>query len=44
MASEQMHDSVREAKQAGMPIAEIARETGLSRQGVYDLLNGQPPS
>jgi hypothetical protein len=30
---------VTEAKAAGIPIAEIARLVGLSRQGVYDLLD-----
>jgi hypothetical protein len=28
----------------GVPISVIAREAGLSRQGVYDLLRDQPPS
>jgi hypothetical protein len=31
------------AQDAGVPISRIAREAGLSRQGVYDLL-GQRPS
>ena len=29
---------IREAQDAGVPVARIAREAGLSRQGVYDLL------
>lgn len=33
---------LREAQEAGVPIARIAREAGLSRQGVYDLLAEQP--
>ena len=28
------------ARRAGMPIAEIAREAGLSRQAIYDLIDG----
>lgn len=32
----------REAQEAGVPIARIAREAGLSRQGVYDLLSARP--
>lgn len=32
------------AKDAGVPISQIAREAGLSRQGVYDLLAAPPPS
>jgi DNA invertase Pin-like site-specific DNA recombinase len=31
-----------EARDAGVPISQIAREAGLSRQGVYDLLGEQP--
>jgi DNA invertase Pin-like site-specific DNA recombinase len=33
---------VREAQAAGVSIAQIAREAGLSRQGVYDLLAARP--
>jgi DNA-binding phage protein len=33
----------RAAQAAGVPVTQIAREAGLSRQGVYDLL-GQSPS
>jgi DNA invertase Pin-like site-specific DNA recombinase len=31
-----------EAQKAGVPISQIAREAGLSRQGVYDLLAERP--
>jgi hypothetical protein len=36
----------REAKAKGVSVSQIARDAGLSRQGVYDLLGlpGQPPS
>ena len=37
-------EQVRAAKTAGVPISRIAREAGLSRQGVYDLLADPPPS
>ena len=33
---------VREAQASGVPIARIAREAHLSRQGVYDLLAARP--
>jgi DNA-binding phage protein len=33
---------VREAQSAGVSISQIAREAGLSRQGVYDLLASRP--
>jgi len=33
---------VREARSAGVSISQIAREAGLSRQGVYDLLASRP--
>jgi DNA-binding phage protein len=42
-ATAELQTRLREAKQAGVSIAQIAREAGLSRQGVYDLL-GQRPS
>lgn len=32
----------REAQAAGVAISQIAREAGLSRQGVYDLLAERP--
>jgi hypothetical protein len=31
-----------QAQKAGVPITQIAREAGLSRQGVYDLLAERP--
>jgi predicted transposase YdaD len=37
-ATEQLQTYCREAQKAGVPIARIAAEAGLSRQGVYDLL------
>jgi DNA-binding phage protein len=33
---------IREAQTAGVSISQIAREAGLSRQGVYDLLASRP--
>lgn len=33
---------VREAQSAGVSVSQIAREAGLSRQGVYDLLASRP--
>ena len=37
-ATEQLRTFCREARRAGVPVARIALEAGLSRQGVYDLL------
>lgn len=37
-ATQDLRDRMREAKNEGVPIAQIAREAQLSRQGVYDLL------
>jgi DNA invertase Pin-like site-specific DNA recombinase len=37
-AIDELQGYCREAKAAGVPISQIAREAGLSRQGVYDLL------
>jgi DNA invertase Pin-like site-specific DNA recombinase len=37
-----LRERIREAQAAGVSISQIAREAGLSRQGVYDLLNGHP--
>ena len=37
-ATEQLQTYCREARKAGVPVARIAREAGLSRQGVYDLI------
>jgi len=42
-ATEMLRDYCRAAQTEGVSIAQIAREAGLSRQGVYDLL-GQRPS
>lgn len=42
-ATDDLRRYVREAQEAGVSITQIAREAGLSRQGVYDLL-GQSPS
>jgi DNA-binding phage protein len=41
-ATEQLRDYMRQADGEGVPIARIAREAGLSRQGVYELLDRQP--
>lgn len=43
-ATVELRERIREAKAAGVSIAQIAREAGLSRQGVYDFLNGERPS
>ena len=37
-ATQELRDYCRAAQAAGVSIARIAREAGLSRQGVYDLL------
>lgn len=37
-ATEQLRNYCREARKAGVPVARIAAEAGLSRQGVYDLI------
>lgn len=42
-ATDELRRYCREAQAAGVSISQIAREAGLSRQGVYDLV-GQPPS
>jgi hypothetical protein len=42
-ATEDLRRYIEEAKAAGISISEIAREAGLSRQGVYDLV-GRPSS
>jgi DNA invertase Pin-like site-specific DNA recombinase len=38
-ATAELRERIREAQAAGVSIAQIAREAGLSRQGVYDLLD-----
>jgi DNA-binding phage protein len=43
-ATQDLCDRMREAKNEGVPIAQIAREAQLSRQGVYDLLGEARPS
>jgi hypothetical protein len=37
-ATEQLRNYCREARKAGVPVARIASEADLSRQGVYDLI------
>jgi len=37
-ATDELRERIREAQAEGVPIARIAREARLSRQGVYDLL------
>jgi crotonobetainyl-CoA:carnitine CoA-transferase CaiB-like acyl-CoA transferase len=37
-ATDQLQTYCREARRAGVPVAQIASAAGLSRQGVYDLL------
>jgi hypothetical protein len=41
-ATDDLRRIASEAQEAGVPIARIAREAGLSRQGVYDLLAARP--
>jgi hypothetical protein len=43
-ATDELRARMREAQSEGIPIARIAREARLSRQGVYDLLAGARPS
>ena len=43
-ATDELRDRMREAQAEGVPIARIAREARLSRQGVYDLLAAARPS
>lgn len=43
-ATADLRASCRQAQAEGVPISQIAREAGLSRQGVYDLLADPPPS
>ena len=37
-ATDRLRELCHAAQEAGVPISRIAREAGLSRQGVYDLL------
>lgn len=41
-ATEDLHTFIRVARHAGVPITQIASEAGLSRQGVYDVLEERP--
>jgi DNA invertase Pin-like site-specific DNA recombinase len=43
-ATAELRERIREAQAAGVSIAQIAREAGLSRQGVYDLISSRPPA
>jgi AcrR family transcriptional regulator len=43
-ATRDLRESCRKAQAQGVPIAQIAREARLSRQGVYDLLAAAQPS
>jgi hypothetical protein len=43
-ANRELRERCREAQAEGVPIARIAREARLSRQGVYDLLAAARPS
>ena len=43
-ATNDLRESCRRAQAEGVPIAQIAREARLSRQGVYDLLAAAQPS
>ena len=41
-AMSELGELCRQAQSEGVPIAQIARAAGLSRQGVYDLLAARP--
>ena len=41
-AIDELRRYCKEAQDAGVPVTQIAREAGLSRQGVYDLLAERP--
>jgi AcrR family transcriptional regulator len=43
-ATDELREHLRAAQAEGVSIAQIAREAGLSRQGVYDLLGDRRPS
>lgn len=43
-ATEDLHTFIKAARHAGVPITQIASEAGLSRQAVYDVLEGRPSS
>ncbi len=40
-ATDALRDQIVAAQAAGVSVSQIAREAGLSRQGVYDLLAGR---
>lgn len=44
VATDELRKNLLDAQAEGVSIAQIAREAGLSRQGVYDLLAGPRPS
>lgn len=41
-STDELRELCRKAQAAGIPISEIARRAGLSRQGVYDLIGQKP--
>jgi len=41
-ATSDLHDFIRAARAAGVPITQIASEAGISRQAVYDVLAARP--
>lgn len=43
-ATTELRERCREAQAQGVSVSQIAREAGLSRQGVYDLLADPRPS
>ena len=43
-ATDDLRELIHAAHDAGVPIAQIAREANLSRQGVYDFLSDPRPS
>lgn len=43
-ATDDLREFVRQARAADVPITKIASEAGLSRQGIYDLLEERPSS
>lgn len=43
-ATAELRRYCKQAQDAGIPVTQIAREAGLSRQGVYDLLAERPSS
>jgi hypothetical protein len=41
-ATDELRERIRDAQSEGVSVSRIAREAGLSRQGVYDLLAARP--